>query len=328
MQLAGLGTTVVFALAALVWLAYLVPVWVRRSEYLATERNAVRLQQTLRIMAETAEAPPEVAIAANAREIARQQKVVAKEARLQQAIARAAAVARARELDDQIKRVEREVRAAVATSVSRNQRLRRTRLACTLMLLASIGVGVAGALLPQAMLLLALAGVVATLAVIGLVAVNRTNASIREVAQTMEHERLVVERRVAERTLDAELASRSWTPVPVPSQRPTRAPIEVLRDHARRIVAEGEGAEITPIGASFEQLVTGEVEVDDAPARVVPAASQAEPAAPAAPAPAARVEQPVHVPVPVPPSRFASMGMVDDEDASFDVSAAFRRRVG
>lgn len=324
MQLAGLGTTVVFALAALVWLAYLVPVWVRRREYLATERNAVRLQQTLRIMAETAEAPPEVAIAATARDIARQQKVVAKEARLQQAIARAAAVSKARELDDQIKRIEREVRAAVATSVSRNQRLRRTRLACTLMLLASVGVGVAGALLPQAMLLLALAGVVATLAVIGLVAVNRTNTSIREVAQTMEHERLVVERRHADRTLEAELASRAWQPVPVPTQRAARAPIDVLRDHARRIVAEGEGAEITPIGASFEQLVTGEVEVDESPSRVAERAPVAAPAS----APTARVEEPVHVPVPAPPSRFASMGMVGDEDASFDVSAAFRRRVG
>lgn len=320
MQLAGLGTTVVFALAALVWLAYLVPVWVRRREYLATERNAVRLQQTLRIMAETAEAPPEVAIAATARDIARQQKVVAKEARLQQAIARAEAVSKARELDEHIKRVEREVRAAVASSVSRNQRLRRTRLACTLMLLASVAVGVAGAVLPQATLLLALAGVVATLAVVGLVAVNRTKASIREVAHTMEHERLVVERRAADDALDAELASRSWTPVPVPTQRPTRAPIDVLRDRARRIVAEGEGAEITPIGASFEQLVTGEV--DETPSRA------AEPAAVAAAVPAARVEEPVHVPVPSPPSRFASMGMVDDEDASFDVSAAFRRRVG
>lgn len=320
MQLAGLGTTVVFALAALVWLAYLVPVWVRRREYLATERNAVRLQQTLRIMAETAEAPPEVAIAATARDIARQQKVVAKEARLQQAIARAAAVAKAREIDEQIKRVEREVRAAVASSVSRNQRLRRTRLACTLMLLASVGVGIAGALLPQAMLLLALAGVVATLAVIGLVAVNRTNASIRDVATTMEHERLVVERRASADALEAELASRSWTPVPVPSQRATRAPIDVLRDHARRIVEEGEGAQVTPIGASFEQLVTGEVGLDEATRRAESPAVASEPVA--------RVAEPAHVPVPAPPSRFASMGMLDDEDGAFDVSAAFRRRVG
>ncbi|QCR19873.1 hypothetical protein [Agrococcus sp. SGAir0287] len=322
MQLAGLGTTVVFALAALVWIAYLVPVWVRRREYLATERNAVRLQQTLRIMAETAQAPPEVEIAATAREIARQQRVLAKEARLQQAIARAEAVAKARELDEQIKRVEREVRAAVAGSVSRRQRLRRTRLACTLMLVASIAVGVAGALLPQATLLLAFAGVVATLAVGGLVAVNRTNATIRDVAQTMEHEPLVDERRAAA-SLESELASRAWTPVPVPAQRPGRAPIDVLRDHARRIVAEGEGATITPIGASFEQLVTGEVEVEERTGSVVAASTTAEPERLAAAA-----AEPAHVPVPAPPSRFAAMGRVDDDEAGFDVAAAFRRRVG
>ncbi|MFC7432498.1 MULTISPECIES: hypothetical protein [unclassified Agrococcus] len=318
MQMAGMGTTVVFALAAIVWLAYLVPVWVRRREYLATERNAVRLQQTLRIMAETAEAPPEVQIAANAREIARQQKVVAKEARLQQAIARAAAVARARELDEQIKQVERQVRVAVAGSVSRRQRLRRTRLACTLMLLASVGVGVAGALLPQATPLLVLAGVVLTLSVVGLVAVNRTNASIRDVAQTMEHERIEAARvEHASAALDAELASRAWTPVPVPSQRTTREPIDVLRDHARRMVATGEVvAEVTPLAPSFEQLVTGEVDTDDG----VPAARERVAQTPA--------HVPVEVPVPARPSRFAIMGHVDQEDASLDVSAAFRRRVG
>lgn len=315
MQMAGMGTTVVFALAALVWLAYLVPVWVRRREYLATERNAVRLQQTLRIMAETAQAPPEVQIAASAREIARQQRVMAKEARLQQAIARAAAVAKARELDDQIKQVEREVRAAVAGSVSRRQRLRRTRLACTLMLLASIGVGVAGALLPQATLLLVLAGVVLALSVVGLVAVNRTNATIRDVAQTMEHERIDAARvERASAALDDELASRSWTPVPVPAQRQQREPIDVLRDHARRMVATGEVvAEVTPLAPSFEQLVTGEVEAEDG-ARVE--------------RPRVEAPAPVEVPVPAVPSRFAGMGRVDDEDGALDVSAAFRRRVG
>ncbi|GAA2174110.1 hypothetical protein GCM10009846_18790 [Agrococcus versicolor] len=319
MQLAGLGTTVVFALAALVWLAYLVPLLVRRREYLATERNAVRLQQTLRIMAQTAEAPPEVHIAATARDIARQQRVVEKETRLQQAIARAEAVAKARELDDQIRRVEREVRAAVAGSASRRQRLRRTRLACTLMLLASVGVAAAGALLPQALPLLVLAGVVAMLAVVGLVAVNRTNASLRDVARTTlpQAPATAPARSVA---LDDELASRAWTPVPVPEQRTAREPIEVLRDHARRIVAEGEQvALVTPLPTSFEQLVTGEVDVDHEPAARV-----AEPVEPAA----ERADEPVHVPVPAPPSRFASMGRVDDDEGAFDASAAFRRRVG
>ena len=50
-------------------------------------------------------------------------------------------IARARELDEQIKAVEREVRAAVKSSISRTQRLRRTRLACfALVLVALLGV--------------------------------------------------------------------------------------------------------------------------------------------------------------------------------------------
>ncbi|BDZ63634.1 hypothetical protein [Agromyces mangrovi Wang et al. 2018] len=41
----------------MLWIAYLLPSWVRRGQYLATERNTVRLQQTLRILAETSETP-------------------------------------------------------------------------------------------------------------------------------------------------------------------------------------------------------------------------------------------------------------------------------
>ena len=100
-EFAGLGTTLVLIIAVVLWVAYLVPVWTRKREYLATERNAIRLQQTLRIMAESAEAPEEVQLEADARTIAVQQKAV-----------------------------EREVRAAVKSTVSRAQRLRRTRLAC------------------------------------------------------------------------------------------------------------------------------------------------------------------------------------------------------
>lgn len=83
------GGLVVVAAAAL-WLVYLIPTWLRRREYLATERNAVRLQQTLRILAETAEVPEEVRVEANARTVVEQQRM------LREAEARAAAVARAR----------------------------------------------------------------------------------------------------------------------------------------------------------------------------------------------------------------------------------------
>src|SRR6185436_16410966 len=53
----ALGGGVLVAAAAVLWLAYLLPTWLHRRQYVTSERNAVRLQQTLRVLAETAEAP-------------------------------------------------------------------------------------------------------------------------------------------------------------------------------------------------------------------------------------------------------------------------------
>jgi len=74
MEFTGGGTAILVALAAGLWLVYLVPMWRRRSEYLSTERNALRLQQTLRIMAQTAELPEAVRAEMTAREIAEAQR--------------------------------------------------------------------------------------------------------------------------------------------------------------------------------------------------------------------------------------------------------------
>src|SRR3954470_23668668 len=70
------GGGVVVALAAVLWLVYLMPSWLRRREYLATERNAVRLQQTLRVLAETAEVPVAVRAETTARSVALQQRTL------------------------------------------------------------------------------------------------------------------------------------------------------------------------------------------------------------------------------------------------------------
>ncbi|WP_460521890.1 hypothetical protein [Humibacter antri] len=87
---------VVIALAATLWLAYLLPTWLRRRDYLNAERNAVRLQQTLRILAETAEAPEEVRVEATARDVARQQRLLKKVRAKADAAARAHATSEAR----------------------------------------------------------------------------------------------------------------------------------------------------------------------------------------------------------------------------------------
>ncbi|WP_402843672.1 large exoprotein [Microbacterium sp. GXS0129] len=62
-----LGGGVILAIALVLWFVYLVPVWQSRSRFNATERNAVRLNQALRVLAETAENPEELQLELNAR---------------------------------------------------------------------------------------------------------------------------------------------------------------------------------------------------------------------------------------------------------------------
>ncbi|WP_298229976.1 hypothetical protein [Gryllotalpicola sp.] len=73
----------VIVVAAVLWLLYLIPTWLRRREYSATERNAVKLQQTLRILAQAAEVPEPVANEARARRMAVTQRALRKVEKLE-----------------------------------------------------------------------------------------------------------------------------------------------------------------------------------------------------------------------------------------------------
>ena len=53
---------------------YLVPLWLKRNEYYATERNATRLGQTLRLLANTTEASEEIKAELKARSIAKKER--------------------------------------------------------------------------------------------------------------------------------------------------------------------------------------------------------------------------------------------------------------
>jgi hypothetical protein len=109
----------IIALAAVLWLVYLLPSWFRSRQYLATERNAVRLQQTLRILAETAEVPHEIRVEASARSIAEQERILKHRAQQQ-------------ELE------------AVPAAVRTADRLRRSRAVTSLVLAVSLAVAVLG----------------------------------------------------------------------------------------------------------------------------------------------------------------------------------------
>ena len=56
----GMGTTLTFIVAGILWLVYLVPALRRNREFDATEKNAIRLQQALRTFAQSTETPDEI----------------------------------------------------------------------------------------------------------------------------------------------------------------------------------------------------------------------------------------------------------------------------
>jgi hypothetical protein len=137
MDLTGAGTGIMLAVAALLWFVYLVPTWIRRREYLATERTATRLQQTMRIMAETAELPDTVRIAATAREAARAERIL--RAQQRRADAMVARQVRAERAAGPV--VAPVPRTATTTDALKRRRMRRTRLYASILMIGATVLG-------------------------------------------------------------------------------------------------------------------------------------------------------------------------------------------
>ncbi len=66
---------VIVLVAVLLWALYLLPSWRGRHQYYAAERNAVRLNQALRVLAETSETPEEVRLELTTRTALAQQRL-------------------------------------------------------------------------------------------------------------------------------------------------------------------------------------------------------------------------------------------------------------
>ncbi|MFD5213028.1 hypothetical protein [Microbacterium sp. NPDC058345] len=66
---------VIAVVAVLLWALYFMPSWRGRHQYYAAERNAVRLNQALRVLAETSETPDEVRLELTARTALAQQRL-------------------------------------------------------------------------------------------------------------------------------------------------------------------------------------------------------------------------------------------------------------
>ncbi|MGO4593190.1 hypothetical protein AB4Z18_05140 [Leifsonia sp. 2TAF2] len=358
-----MGGGVVVAIAAALWLAYLVPVWLRRREYLATERNAVRLQQTLRILAETSELPDEVRMEATARTVAEQQRILRRSEQKTLAAARAEAAAHARReqaIAEERRRaaeeaeraaaeaiaMERAARAAAAQrarvlatatakpalSPQRRRRLRRARGLSTLVLVAGLIGLVSGTVVlfetGAALLAVVSAGAVALSGwMLGRLARSqqpvaaaqplvRTSVVAPELYDHAQHEVPVQER-----------LRQSWTPRPLPkplhlSPGTVAAAAMASVDAAAELRRAAARAEFERKAAEAEAPAAAPVPLR--PVAVAPASSAAGVAAPVAVAAAPVAAVAAAAPV---PSRYASMGILDDaETGSLDLDAVLRRR--
>ncbi|PPG44384.1 hypothetical protein [Rathayibacter sp. AY2B5] len=314
-----LGGGVVWALAAVLWVAYLIPTWMRRRSYNATERNAVRLQQTLRILAETAEVPEHVRAEATAREVALQQRRL----RVTETRRRAEEKAQAMELAQAEKAARDALRRATA-SARRSTRsgpsvLRWRQGAALAVLVGAVAALVGLVMLPfggtGAVPLVGLLLAVAGLGTLILLAPGRGRAAAPAATATTA---AATERRRAE-VFEAELAEEaaddaseelaedraSWTPQPLPK------PLYL----SRGTVAASAMASIDAV----ERLRTAAAEAELAQRAAATAPEVAPLRVPRAAAPAPEA--------PRPSSRFAAMGVVDGVDA-IDLDQALQRRRG
>ncbi|WP_394279346.1 large exoprotein, partial [Microbacterium sp.] len=126
------GGGVIVLVAALLWLVYLLPSWHERHQFEAAERNALRLNRALRVLAETNEAPEEVRLELNARTALAQQRLARRvqaeheSVGLESARAELAAAKAKAALERELARSERrqsEAEAAAAAKVARAEAL-------------------------------------------------------------------------------------------------------------------------------------------------------------------------------------------------------------
>lgn len=136
-----LGGGVIVFVAVALWMVYLLPSWHSRYRYDAAERNAVRLNQALRVLAETAETPGEVRVELSTRTALAQQKLARQ---VQHEKERLRLESERRQLIE----ARREVRAArtarIASAEHRARVRRRVRLATTIIALVAVGATGAG----------------------------------------------------------------------------------------------------------------------------------------------------------------------------------------
>ncbi|PQZ56035.1 MULTISPECIES: hypothetical protein [unclassified Microbacterium] len=192
---------VIVLVAVLLWMLYLLPSWRGRFQYNASERNAVRLNQALRVLAETSETPGEVRFELNARTALAQQKL-AKRVQSEREAA-------------ELETLREELAATRADPVIRRARSRRrVRVTATSTLVLGLvvaGLGVWQLLATGSSVMLWMGGAAILIAA---VALQRMAAVAARVARATHAVTAPVAPRVAPELHDQGRAT--WTPRPLP----------------------------------------------------------------------------------------------------------------
>lgn len=295
----GFSSSIIIAIAAVLWLVYLVPTWLRRREYLATERNALRLQQTLRVLAESAEMPAEFRAEASAKSAQHHERLLKKEQQRVNSIRQSEVAAAARAATRTLLAANPIIAADVAISSAATKRLRRSRAITSVFLLGGVVAIVVGLveLLASGTWFVLAGGSIVTLGsfvMLGqMAAVGRARA---ELARSLRATRPVAARAPRRAAVPAvPVVPATWTPVAVPR------PLYMSRPQAdRSLVSSLEAAaELRQAAEDAEQAL-----------RVAHAQPEVTP-----------------LRVTATPSRFAQMGFAPEiADTKTDLDAVLARR--
>ena len=300
MGFTGLDGGIMVALAAGLWLVYLMPTWFKRREYAALEKTNIRRQQALRVLEETAPVPAVERVAA----IVSPTGQVTDRDKLAEAIKRSRDAQAARVVSRQFAEESAAPGQAATSRVRIARRLRRTRGSATLLLVAALVTIVVQVVLMVTTGAVAGAwtvlGFAAVVGVVSFAALGRLSSMARRRAsivvapvQSRPMRTRIVEEREAARPPVAR-----WTPVPVPK------PLYLSRSEATPVESS-----ISPL----ESLRAAALESDRAlrEAQESPEIS-----------PITQPERPA-----VAASAFASMGIVGKSDVTGpDLDEALRRR--
>ena len=290
-----LGGGVIVLVAVLLWLVYLLPSWHARHQFNAAERNAVRLNQAIRIFAETSETPDEVRLELNART-----------AMTQQRLAKRMQAEREQAANETLREQLAVARFAPAARMARARR--RTRLAATTTLIIALvlmGLGVWQFVAAGAQLLLWVGGALVLVSGVALQRMASVSARAATRAVTVD---AVAPSASTLHDIELPVTARdtSWTPRALPQQLVASAgsraaAVQDALDAQRRL---REAAQAEAMRERAAQLRPAPVSIETA--RIAPV----EPATPAA------------------PSKWASMGVVDDVEIEAHVRQLLARRSG